>query len=210
MRRIISGFQNASRSEKTNKTGKVYLPLVLSKTTMKKIEITKIAKKVLSFRGLGHKGCYGADCDDECCKYGADIDKESYDLIFKNRKSVEKAIEAKLEDCFKDAWYDEEDFLGGNGTETKVGKSGFCMFHNPKGKGCVLYELVNVNKLPRRIIPSICRLYPLTWRGGELTVAGDIYDSCDCKLSQKNILETQKKEIEDIFEIRSEIKKKYL
>lgn len=173
---------------------------------MKKIRITSIDKSVYSLRGIDKTGCFHTECEDECCRYGADVDKESYDLILKNKGIIEKEIGHKIERCFKKRWLDDEHYLGGNAIETRVGRSGFCMFHVPNGKGCALYRLVSERDLPRRLIPSICRLYPLTWADGELTVADDIYPTCNCMKKDAfklSILTTQKKEIEDIFHIEA-------
>ena len=169
---------------------------------MKKIHITGIDKAVYSFRGIDKTGCFYTECNDECCKFGADVDKTSYDLILKNRKIIEREIGHKIESCFKKRWMNDEHFLGGNAIETRVGRNGFCMFHAASGKGCALYKLVHEKDLPRRLIPSICRLYPLTWADGRLTIADDIYPTCNCTKRdgfKDSILTTQKKEIEDIF-----------
>ncbi len=173
---------------------------------MKKIRISCIDKSVHSFRGIDGTGCFHTECNDECCRYGADIDKESYDLILKNRRIIEKEIGRKIETCFKKRWLDDEHYLGGNAIETKVGPSGFCMLHSSEGKGCALYKLVHENDLPRRMIPSICRLYPLTWADEHLTIADDIYPTCNCTKGDAfadSIFATQKKEIEDIFHIEA-------
>ena len=176
---------------------------------MNKLKINKIDKEVHSFKGFDHKGCHGCDCDDECCKNQPDIDKECYELILKNSKFIEKELGMSIKECFEGYWYDENDFLGGNVTEPVLDKDGFCIFHSKKGKGCVLFNLVKKNNLPRRIIPSICRLYPLTWGGDELMISDDLYPTCNCinGRSKANILETQKREIEDIFDTK-EIKGK--
>ena len=171
---------------------------------MNKIHITGIDKAVYSFRGIDKTGCYQTECDDECCKYGADVDKESYDLIFKYRRIVEREIGRRIESCFKKRWLNDSHYLGGNAVESRVGRSGFCMFHAVIGKGCVLYKLVHEKELPRRLIPSICRLYPLTWADGKLTIADDVYPTCNCMKKDAfaaGILATQKSEVEDIFYI---------
>ena len=171
---------------------------------MKKIRIIGIDKEVHSFRGIDKTGCFHTECDDACCRHGADVDKESYDLIFMHREIIEKEIGYRIERCFKKRWLNDEHYLGGNAIETRVGDSGFCMFHVTTGKGCTLYKLVHERDLPRRIIPSICRLYPLTWAEGRLTVTDDLYSTCNCMKPdafKKSILATQKREIEDIFHI---------
>ncbi len=173
---------------------------------MKKITISEIASEVYSFRGFDHVGCHGCGCDDACCVYGADFDKESYQLVIKNRDLVEGRTGTKVEDCFTGEWSGDREFLGGDNTASRVGSSGYCMFHVPAGKGCVLFNLVMERGLPRRMIPSICRLYPLTWSDGELMIAEDLYPRCNCTYRNRttsNLLETQKHEMEDIFDIKT-------
>ena len=166
---------------------------------------------VHSFRGIDEDGCLLAECDDSCCKYGADVDKESYKLIYENKEVIEKKIGFSIDKCFKKRWLDDTHYLGGNAIETRVGSTGFCMFHDAKGKGCVLYKLVHEKNLSRRLIPSICRLYPLTWENGELIVTDDVYPSCNCMKKDKfakSIFATQKKEIDDIFHFKGKAKRK--
>ncbi len=173
---------------------------------MKKIKIESIDPAVFSFRGFDHIGCHKSCCDDDCCVHGADFDKESYELVHKYKDVIEPMIGVKVEDCFTHSWEEDEDFLGGDATESVV-RNGFCAFHNPKGKGCVLYDLIENKGLPRRLVPSICRLYPLTWGGGELLLADDFYPKCNClhkNSSNKNLIETEWEEIECIFELGEE------
>jgi hypothetical protein len=172
---------------------------------MKKIRITKITGAVYTMRGFDEKGCYDHPCEDACCLDGCEVDKEAYDLIFEYRELVERRTGVKLENCFKKAWRHDDEFLGGNSIDTRIGRNGYCTFHNPGGKGCVLYDLVEEKNLPRRIIPSICRLYPLTWGCGTLCISDYLEPTCNClarsNRTSKTLLETQKGEIEDIFKI---------
>ena len=178
---------------------------------MKKIPLKDIDSEALSFRGIDGHGCIRTECDDECCKFGADVDKESYDLILKHRELIEEAIGVRIEKCFKKRWMDDSHYLGGNAVESRVGARGFCMFHAAEGKGCVLYKLVDEEDLPRRLIPSICRLYPLTWEDGVLIVADAVHASCNCLKKDafaKSILATQWREVEDIFHFKAKARKK--
>jgi hypothetical protein len=178
---------------------------------MDKIKILKISKKVFSKKGFDSVGCHTSSCDDSCCDGSADVDKESYDLIFEHRKLIEKELGIKLEKCFYGKWSGDKEFLGCNSIGTNQDDDYLCMFRLPNRKGCVLYKLVEEGKAKRRIIPTICRLYPLTWDNGELHFEDAIEPDCRClhrdNASSKSIFETQIKEIKDIFKISDECKK---
>ncbi len=222
-----------------------------------KIKITKISKLCFAQKGFEKNGCLRCNCKDSCCKdTGADFDKESYDFVMSHKNLIEPLIKEKIENCFKKSWSRDKEFLGKNSIRSVKGDRGYCIFHNPKGKGCILYNLVNTNKInptsgqapryqgeffmssigsaddliaialhprgkPRgvrapiinkRIVPSICRLFPLSWEHGKLIVYTEqkekgcvIPRDCNCVKSEnttsKNILETQKNAINDIFDI---------
>jgi len=180
---------------------------------MAKIKISSISEQCHVQKGFGQDGCLGSNCDDACCRYGADFDRAAFDLVFSHRELVESLTEIKLEYCFEDEWSGYRDYLGGDSIRSNVGPGGYCVFHAPEGKGCVLYKLVFNHQVSRRILPSVCRLYPLTWDGGELAVYnesddGDIIEpGCVCldpdKSSASNLLVTQKHEIADIFDLAS-------
>jgi len=186
---------------------------------MEKIKINKISAKAKKQKGFSEgpfAGCLNCPCGPDrtggaCCKYGCDVDKESFDLIYKNRDLIEPVIERKFEDCFDNEWM-KGNYLGGSGVGSLVREEdGFCIFHKKGAKGCWLVDLVIRKGLPRRLIPTICRIYPLTWTDeGELILVDDggedeIEPGCDCNSvenkTDKNILETQKEELEDIFDI---------
>lgn len=178
---------------------------------MEKIKIEKILKNCYLQKGFGKGGCLGSSCDDACCRYGSDFDRTAYDIAFKHRELVEASTGIALEKCFESEWSGEEDYLGGDAIRSRTSRSGYCVFHSPTGKGCVLYELVFEKGVSRRIVPSVCRLYPLTWGGGELSVydegedGDEIEKNCVCLdpllCSSKSILATQKKEVADIFDL---------
>lgn len=176
---------------------------------MKKIPIKKISSLCHSKKGFDARGCYGCACTDLCCQYGADFDAESHALVVKHRKLIESMIGRKIESCFSKGWSNETEYLGGNMIRCNTGPDGFCSFHNPKGKGCVLYMLTNKRKISRRIVPSICRIFPLTWDGGKLMFYEEdggykLPRSCNCVEAEnktcENVLQSRKEEFEDIFE----------
>ncbi|HPS21029.1 MAG TPA: hypothetical protein PKY78_08595 [Candidatus Omnitrophota bacterium] len=174
---------------------------------MKKIKIKNISKECFTRKGFGVK-CSVSSCQDACCRYGADFDKESYEKVYENRQLVEVATGIDLDLCFENEWQGDKDYLGGDCILSKVMPSGYCAFHSPNGKGCVLYQIAEKHGVSRRLIPSICRLYPLTWSDeGELIVydedGDDIELDCVCTnpemMSAQSLFETQKREIDDII-----------
>jgi len=180
---------------------------------MKKIKIKSVSEKCFTSKGFGTK-CFSSSCRDKCCRYGADFDKESYETAYENRGLIEAATGIDLDLCFEDEWQGDENYLGGDCIYSKVISSGYCAFHSPSGKGCVLYQVVEKHGISRRLIPSICRLYPLTWSDeGVLIVydeeGDDIESGCACTdpnlMSKFSLLETQKREIEDIISFQGDL-----
>jgi hypothetical protein len=173
---------------------------------MDKISISKIEPLVFSQLGFDECGCLGCPCNDSCCGYGADVDRESYKLIFSHRNQIEKIIGIKLEQCFSGKWSNDREFLGGNSIRAKKLRRGKCAFHLPKGKGCALYQLAWGGKAEMRIIPSICRLYPVSWNNGRIYLCRKIEIDCNCidskNRSKMSVFEHHKKAVEDIFKIK--------
>lgn len=173
---------------------------------MEKIEIIRIAENIYSHKGFSNKGCYESCCTDTCCRRGCDMDKETHDLILRHREAVEGLLGYRLESCFAGGWTGQTDFLGRDCVSTTV-VNGTCAFHVASGKGCVLWQMVFRYNAPKRIVPSTCRLYPLTWDNGELHLVDAIERECNCidpgNTTCANLWETQKEAIEDIFFVRS-------
>ena len=169
---------------------------------MNSIEIVGISEELFQLKGFDEKGCFGSDCQDACCRKGCDVDKESYGLIMQYRRDIEAFLEFPLEDCFEKVWSDQIDFLGGGSIRSSL-INGSCSFHIPAGKGCVLFRLITERNYPKKMLPSICRLYPVTWDKRILCLEKDIEKTCNC-LDPHNpgttkLWDTQKEAIEDIF-----------
>lgn len=172
---------------------------------MNKIRITEIADECRAIRGFDERGCYGHPCDDMCCVGGVEVDKEAHDLIFRQRRPIEKALGVKLEDCFLEGWSGDTEFLGGDSIDTDTGEEDYCMFHAPDGKGCVLYKLFLEKKIPERCIPVICRLYPLTFSDEMIFISEHMEATCNCLArdnhTDKTLLATQRRVIDDVFDL---------
>ena len=169
---------------------------------MCKIRLVKVSDEAAGHKGFDERGCYGSECADACCHMGADVDRETYDLIMGCRESIEKKTGHNLDLCFEKNWSGEKDFLGHDSISTTV-IDGTCGLHLPGGRGCALFLMYLNEGMPHRISPSTCRLYPLTWQDGELRLMKNIEPTCNCLDSEncgkRTLMETQKEAIDDIF-----------
>lgn len=210
--------KNTVKAKKTVKAKTVKAKTVKAKTvkTEKAVKMKNITRipiktvdlKIASHKGLFDEGCYGSQCQDECCGWGCDIDFATIKLIMKHRDKVEALTGAKVEDCFKTPLKVDDDYVGGAYRETAVRKSDkLCCFHLKGSKGCSLFYLWIKEKLPKRIVPTICRTYPVTWHRGKLFA--DLPLKKNCKAKEKtpkgvkvaSLFETQKKELKALFDI---------
>jgi hypothetical protein len=181
-----------------------------------KIKISKISEDCFTQKGFPEgpfNTCLTCKCGDSksggaCCELGVHVDKESYDLIIQNKDYFEKKFNRKIEDCFEN-WTDDIEFLGKGGILTKC-LDGSCIFRTLSKNGCEIVNFALNNNVSKRIIPTACRIYPLSWDEGELFVCTP---EKHCVCSQKNnnnkksIYYTQKEELEDVFEFDENIKK---
>jgi len=187
------------------------------KKNLSKIKIKKISKKIYKQKGFPSTpfvSCLTCKCGCDkkggaCCDGGVYMDKETFDFLSKPKykKEIEKRIGIKFRDCFFKRWSNDSDFLGGNALLTRT-KNGTCVFRSKTKPGCELVSMVFEKKLPDRVIPSACRLYPITWNCGVLEV-DDIRKNCVCvdkkNKTTKSIFDTQKKEIQDIFDLSTAV-----
>lgn len=180
-----------------------------------KIHISRISTRARQSRGFDESGCFGCACVDGCCRYGADFDLETVDLLLQHRSLIEARIGRTIEDCFETTHGTNPEFLGGGSWRSRTGQDGFCVFHKLRGKGCVLFELALHHGCPPRIVPTICRLFPLTWDRGEILFYDELPDGeiplvCNIRdpenRTSRLAVETQKLVIEDVFDCDAEVR----
>jgi hypothetical protein len=186
------------------------MKLTIPKNTknIKKIKITSVDKEITTAKGLFAEGCFGSVCNDICCEYGCDVDLASLKLIYKHRDLIEPMIKAKIENCFSTELKADTDYIGGGFRETAVRSSDErCAFHLRKKKGCSLFTLVHEKGLPIKLVPTICKTYPITWHRGRLFVDRPLRRACKCMESSPkgekvpSLYDTQKKFIKQVFDI---------
>lgn len=178
---------------------------------MNKIPIKEISGELHTAKGFDSgpfSNCLACRCGEEaeggaCCSLGVNLDKESYDYIFQYRHFIEPELGEPIENCFDKEWLDDTEFLGGQGISTEL-KNDTCIFRTGKTPGCTIIGAVIRHNLPRRMIPSACRLYPITWSEGRMFL-DDLRKNCVCgsddNQTKRTIMESQKQEVEDIFEL---------
>jgi hypothetical protein len=176
---------------------------------VKKIKISYVDPDIKTQRGLFGDGCMDANCYDICCENGCDVDLASLRLIYRYRHMIEPLIKAKLEDCFATVLKADNDYIGGAYCETAVmERDGRCAFHLVDRKGCSLFYLWWKEGLPKKIVPTICRAYPITWHRGRLFVDRPLRRACKCLekntggMKLPSLYETQKREIRALFDIQ--------
>ncbi|HHD10902.1 MAG TPA: hypothetical protein ENK42_00540 [Deltaproteobacteria bacterium] len=175
---------------------------------IKKIKIRKIDPEVVRQKGLFGGGCLETGCDDICCEYGCDVDYGTLKLIYRYRHLIEPLIGASVDDCFSTELTPDDDYIGGAYRETLVREEDErCAFHLKDGRGCSLFYLWQTKGLPKRIVPTICRIYPITWHRGHLFVDRPIKRACRCLervpkgVYIPSIYETQRRDILALFDI---------
>ena len=172
---------------------------------MSKIKITKICDECIKHKGFDYRGCYGTDCNDACCRYGCDVDKTAYEEIHKNSGLIKEILGYDFDRLFTGKFEYDDEYPGGYYIRSrKLKETGYCIFHKVGEKGCVLYELALMRGLPKKIVPLICKLYPLEWGNGELTLDHLEQKSCNVfredNKSDYSIMETQKDTLEEHFD----------
>ena len=187
------------------------------KKTPTKITITRVDAEIAAHNGLFDEGCYGSSCKDECCCWGCDMDLATIKLVQKHRALVEPLIGAKIEECFATPLKIDADYIGGAYRETAVRKKdSLCAFHLRGQKGCSLFYLWITEKLPKKIVPTICRTYPITWHRGRLFIDKPLKKNCKAKektpkgVKVPSLFETQKKEVRALFDIPAKELKKLM
>ncbi len=179
--------------------------------SVKKITIRSVDPEVFTHKGLFDEGCYGSRCNDDCCVYGCDVDYASYKLILKHRRLIEPLIKAKVEDCFSTELKEDDDYIGGAFRETEVRESDeLCAFHLRGKKGCSLFYLWATKGLPKKLVPTICKVYPITWHRGKLFVDRPLKRACKCREKKPagvkavpSIFDTQRRDVLALFDFKA-------
>lgn len=120
---------------------------------------------------------------DACCQHGADVTIPEKAAIL--RRAQEVASVLKPERRSPSGWFDERDpdedpeapfgFVVRTATsDLSSDRSGCVFLEHAEGRGCGLHLAAHKHGFdPAEIKPAACRLYPLSYSDGRLTLAAD-------------------------------------
>ena len=110
-------------------------------------------------------------CNDWCCQFGVDVDREHVDQILAHADALEAFLGIARDQWFSGEVELDEDVPGGETWRTRV-LGGACVFLNRKGRGCQLHAFCVEQGIEHRELKSIVDvLFPLTFEGGVLCPA---------------------------------------
>ena len=110
-------------------------------------------------------------CNDWCCQFGVDVDREHVDQILAHADALEAFLGIPRDQWFTGEVELDEDVPGGETWRTRV-TDGACVFLNRNGRGCQLHAFCVEQGIEYRELKSIVDvLFPLTFEGGVLCPA---------------------------------------
>jgi Fe-S-cluster containining protein len=118
---------------------------------------------------------------DACCQYGCDVDLAERDAILARRDGIRALLdpEAAAAPWFEDDVWSDADYPSGRVVRTTVGRKG-CIFLSHDQRGCAIHRAALENGWGLGgVKPAVCRLYPVTWEGDAIVIAGE-YPEYSC------------------------------
>jgi Fe-S-cluster containining protein len=125
----------------------------------------------------------GRQRDDACCQHGADVSIPEKEAILRRAPQIASVLRSEHRDLRR--WFDEREpetdpeRTGGvvirTATADPDDDSSGCVFLQHTGdRGCGLHRAALLHGVdPAEIKPMVCRLYPLSWSRGRLSLSPD-------------------------------------
>lgn len=118
---------------------------------------------------------------DVCCQYGCDVDLAERDALLGRAAELRALLdpEAAAAPWFEDEVWSDADYPSGKVVRTTVGAKG-CIFLSHDGRGCGIHRAALEHGWALGDIkPAVCRLYPVSWEGESIIIAGE-YPEYSC------------------------------
>lgn len=116
-------------------------------------------------------------CHDQCCDWGADIDKLNVNRIMSYKEELEQFTGIK-----RNKWFDksvnkwDHEYPGGDYTRTALDETKkSCVFLGKKTRGCMLHSFAFEKGIDHRELkPFFCSVFPVTYFEGVLVTPEEI------------------------------------
>ncbi|MBI4510224.1 MAG: hypothetical protein HY698_11365 [Deltaproteobacteria bacterium] len=162
--------------------------------------------------------CMGHDCRcvdegnrlrrDACCQHGCDVDLLERDAILARAEMIAPLLKQRFRDPAR--WFDDSDpeeapdFPSGTVIRTAMagpGEAGGCVFLEHDARGCALHRAAIEHRFdPAEIKPLVCRLYPLAFCDGVLSLSDDFYRySCVQRPDDPSVYRVMRPVLGEIF-----------
>jgi hypothetical protein len=116
-------------------------------------------------------------CADSCCSHGVDVDGSVEAALLADASAIERFTGVPVSAWFRGPAEADEDAPGGTLRRTAV-RDGYCVFHTPGGRGCMLHSYALVTGRDYHDVkPMVSTLFPVTFGGGALLVSDELEDA---------------------------------
>lgn len=113
-------------------------------------------------------------CADSCCAHGVDVDGRVESALLAEATAIERHTGVRATDWFRGPATNDDEAPGGTLRRTAV-RDGYCVFHAPGGRGCMLHSYaLATGRDYHALKPMVSTLFPVTFAGGALVVSDEL------------------------------------
>ena len=115
-------------------------------------------------------------CADSCCAHGVDVDGPVEAALMRDADAIERHTGVPASEWFRAPAFADDEAPGGTLRRTAV-RDGYCVFHTPGGRGCMLHSYaIAAGRDYHALKPMVSTLFPVTFGGGALVVSDELDD----------------------------------
>jgi hypothetical protein len=115
-------------------------------------------------------------CHDGCCAHGVDVDEHVFVAILEQADRIEPVVGVPRAEWFAGPSEPDSDAPGGATRRTAV-RDGYCVFHDAKGRGCLLHAYaLSTGQDYHLLKPMVSTLFPVTFGDGALLLSDELED----------------------------------
>ena len=115
-------------------------------------------------------------CADGCCTHGVDVDSRVMVEILAQADRIEDVVGIPRSEWFTSDIEEDLEAPGG-ATRRTVVRDGYCVFHDAKGRGCLLHAYaLSTGQDYHDLKPMVSTLFPVTFGDGALLLSDELED----------------------------------